>query len=91
MQSISNVKGGRGLSPGVSGDSRNNEKLCWDFKVNDWSFPVVMADTGLHVQAKDTHTLSHTFLPSKPLPVNTTSFDDIAEPRRGRNKSLDVE
>lgn len=36
----------RGLSPCVSGDSRNNEKVCWDFKANGWSFPVVMADMG---------------------------------------------
>lgn len=67
------------------------KRLCWDFKVNGWSFPVVMVDTGLHVQAKRTHTLSHTFLSSKPLPMNTTSFDGIAEPRRRRNTSLDVE
>lgn len=39
-------KGGAGLSPCVSRDSKNNEKLCWDFKANGWSFPVVMADTG---------------------------------------------
>lgn len=85
-------KGGAGLSPRVSGDSRNNEKVCWDFKANGWSFPVVMADTGLHVQATSTHTLSHTFLPEKKAqPMNTTSFDGIVEPRRRRNKSLDVE
>lgn len=53
-----------GLSPRVSGDSRNNEKLCRDFKANGWSFPVVMADTGLHVRATSTQTLSHTFLPA---------------------------
>lgn len=52
MPGISNVRegkrgrGGGGLSPCVSRDSKNNEKLCWDFKANGWSFPVVMADTG---------------------------------------------
>lgn len=40
------------------------EKLSWDFKENGWSFPVVMADTGLDVQATSVHTLSHTFLPA---------------------------
>ena len=85
--------GGEGacLSPCVSRDSRNNEKVCRDFKANGWSFPVVMADMGLHVQATSTHTLSHTFLLAKPRPMNTTSFDGIVEPRRRRNKSLDLE
>lgn len=84
-------KRGAGLLPCVSRDSRNNEKVCWDFKANGQSFPVVIADTGLHDQATSTHTLSHTFLPAKPRPMNATSFDGIVEQRRKRNKSLDVE
>lgn len=57
MESGSNLGGAvvvrweGGLPPCVSGDSRNNEKLCRDFKANGWSFPVLMADTGLHVRA----------------------------------------
>lgn len=57
MNSISNVRVGAGLSPCVSRDRSNNEKLCWDFKANGRSFPVVMADMGLHDQATGTHTL----------------------------------
>lgn len=72
----------------VSRDSRNNEKLCWDFKANGWSFPVVMADTGLHVQATGTHTLSHTFLPANPRPMNTTSFDGIVEAKKKEKQVL---
>lgn len=62
--------------------------LCWDFKANARSFPVVMADTGLHVQTTGTHTLSHTFLQAEPHPASTISFDGRVEPRRGRNKSF---
>lgn len=40
-----------------------------------------MADTGLHVQATCTHTLSHTFLLANPQTVNTTSFDGTVGPK----------
>lgn len=69
------------LMPCVSRDSKNNEKLCRDFKANSRSFPVVMADTGMHNQETSTHTLCHTFLSQ---PVNATSFDDMLEPKKRR-------
>lgn len=74
---------------GFSRDSKNNEKLCWDFKENSQSFPVVMADMGLHDQATRTHI--HTPLPAKAQSMNATSFDGILQPRRRRNKSFNVE
>lgn len=90
MQRESERGGNAGLPPCVSGDRGNNEKLCRDFKANVWSFPVVMADTGLHVQATSTHTLSHTFLAEK-THQKDISFDGIVQPRSRRNKTLDVE
>lgn len=69
----------------VSRDSKNNEKGCRDFKANRRSFPVAMADTGLHDQETSTRTLCHTFLP---WPVKTTSFDYMLEPKKRRTASL---
>lgn len=71
--------------PRVSRDSKNNEKLCRDFKANSRSFPVVMADTGLRDQETSTRTLCHTFLP---WPVNATSFDNMLKPKKRRTTSL---
>lgn len=75
------------LMPRVSRDSKNNEKLCRDFKANSRSFPVVMADTGLHDQETSTRTLCHAFLP---WPVNATSFDYMLEPKKRRSTSLKI-
>lgn len=73
------------LMPHVSRDSKNNEKRCRDFKANIRSFPVVMADTGLHDQETSTRTLCHTFLP---WPVNATSFDYMLVPKKRNTTSL---
>lgn len=35
------------------------KKLCWDFKANGRSFPVVMADTGMFRQQARTHLVTH--------------------------------